>query len=192
MSAASAGGLTMLLVGIAMTAGEFRHRTAATTFLITPDRRRVLAAKLAAAVVAGLGVGGAAALTTLAVALPWLGAKGVRVSLTGADVWVPLLGSLVGTMLTAVIGVAVGALVQAQTLAVTIALLWTGLVETVLLGLLPEVGRWLPGSASASLAGSTAGRHAVLGFWPAALLLAGYAVVLAAAAGQRLVRAEIT
>src|SRR3712207_771486 len=53
MSATSAGGLLMLLVGISMMAGEFRHGTATAAFLTVPDRRRVLLAKLAA----GVGVG---------------------------------------------------------------------------------------------------------------------------------------
>ena len=38
ISAASAGGLLVLLIGITMMAGEFRHNTATTTFLITPVR----------------------------------------------------------------------------------------------------------------------------------------------------------
>ena len=39
----------LLLVGISMVAGEFRHNTATGTFLISPDRRRAMAAKLIAA-----------------------------------------------------------------------------------------------------------------------------------------------
>jgi|SRR4051794_5321514 ABC-2 type transport system permease protein len=192
MSAASGGALMMLLVGIGMTAGEFRHNTATTTFLVTPDRRRVLAAKVAAAAVVGLGVGVLAALTTLAVALPWLDAKAVHVGLVNADVVVPVLGSLLATMLAAVVGVALGAVIQAQTLAITIVVIWTGLAEPLLLGLAPEVARWLPGGAVAAVAGTPTGHGGLLGFWPAAALLAGYAAVLVAAGAQRLTRTEIT
>ena len=49
MSAASSGALLLLVIGILMTAGEFRHGTATATFLISPYRRRVIGAKLAAA-----------------------------------------------------------------------------------------------------------------------------------------------
>src|SRR5215213_7638055 len=98
IAAASAGGLVMLLLGISMTAGEFRHNTATTTFLITPDRRRVLAAKFAA-------------------------------------------GALVATTLAGIVGIAVGAALQVQTLAITLVVLWTGVVESLLVGLVPEVGR---------------------------------------------------
>ena len=39
-------------------AGEFRHGTATSTFLVTPVRGRAAAAKLAAAAVAGLAMAG--------------------------------------------------------------------------------------------------------------------------------------
>jgi ABC-2 type transport system permease protein len=191
LSAASAGGLMMMLVGIAMTAGEFRHNTATTSFLVTPDRRRVLAAKLAAGAVVGLAVGALAAVVTLAVALPWLDAKAVQVGLVSADVAVPLIGSILVTMLAAVVGAALGALVQAQTLAITIVVVWTGLLESLVVGLLPEVGRWLPGGAAAAVAGTAMGRGDLLGFWPAAAVLVGYAVALVAAGARRLMRTEI-
>src|SRR4051794_35536933 len=104
ISAASAGGLLMLLLGISMTAGEFRHNTATTTFLITPDRRRVLAAKLAAGALVGVCVSAVASLLTLAIALPWLDAKGVEVGLFSDDVGFPLLGSILATTLAAIVG----------------------------------------------------------------------------------------
>ena len=86
LSAASAGGLLVLLVGISMMAGEYRHNTATTTFLITPDGRRLLAAKLLVGAVVGAGVAVLASVLTLAVALPWLDAKGVDVGLLSRDV----------------------------------------------------------------------------------------------------------
>src|SRR4030081_996103 len=49
MAAASSGTVLMLVIGILLTAGEFRHKTATSTFLITPDPGRVLRAKLVAA-----------------------------------------------------------------------------------------------------------------------------------------------
>ena len=67
-------------------AGEFRHNTATSTFLISPDRKRVVGAKLAAASLVGVGVAAAASVLTLAIALPWLAAKHVDVSLLSGDV----------------------------------------------------------------------------------------------------------
>ena len=75
MAAASSGGVMLLLIGILVMAGEFRHVTATATFLITPERRRVVAAKIAAAAIVGACVGVVASLLTVAVALPWLSRK---------------------------------------------------------------------------------------------------------------------
>jgi ABC-2 type transport system permease protein len=60
MAAASSGSLLVLLLGITGTAGEYRHGTAVTTFLVTPDRQRTLLAKLVAAALVGLAVSAAA------------------------------------------------------------------------------------------------------------------------------------
>ena len=192
MSAASAGGLLILLVGISMIAGEFRHNTATTTFLISPDTRRVLVAKLAVGAVVGVCVAGLAALITLAVALPWLDAKDVDVSLFSADVLSPLLGAIIAAALAAVLGVGLGALLTNQTLAITLVIVWSVTAESLLVGFLPEVGRWLPGGAASALAGTATAEGGLLPFWGAAAVLGGYALALAAAGGRRLARREIT
>lgn len=192
MSSASAGGLLVLLVGISMTAGEFRHNTATTTFLIEPHRRRVVAAKLAVGTGVGIGVAVLASLVTFAVALPWLGAKGVDVDLFSADVVMPLLGALIGGGLAGVVGVGLGALFSNQTVVVTLVIIWTALVESLLVGFLPEVGRWLPGGAVNALAGTATQEGGLLPFWGAAALLAGYGLALAAAGTRRIGSKEIT
>jgi ABC-2 type transport system permease protein len=192
LSAASAGGLLVLLVGISMTAGEFRHNTATATFLITPDRARVLLAKFAVGAGVGAVVAVLSSLLTLAVALPWLDAKGVDVRLFSADVGSPLLGAVIATPLAAVVGVGLGAVLRNQTVAVTLMIVWTVLVEALLVGFLPEVGRWLPGGAVSALAGTATAEGGLLPFWGAAAMLAGYAATLAAAGTRSLVRKEVT
>ena len=47
----------VLLCWIVLSAGEFRHRTAVTTFLAEPNRLRVVSAKLIAAALTGAAVG---------------------------------------------------------------------------------------------------------------------------------------
>ena len=47
----------VLLCWIVLSAGEFRHRTAVTTFLAEPNRLRVVSAKLIAAALTGVAVG---------------------------------------------------------------------------------------------------------------------------------------
>jgi ketosteroid isomerase-like protein len=53
----TASGMSLVfaaILGVIVATGEFRHTTATLTYLATPDRRRVLIAKIAAAAVAGL------------------------------------------------------------------------------------------------------------------------------------------
>ena len=192
MAAAASGGLLVLLVGISMIAGEFRHNTATPTFLITPDRRRVIAAKLAAGSIVGIVVAAVASLLTLAIALPWLGAKDIEVSLLSRDVAVPLLGTLIATALAAVVGIGLGALLRNQALAITVVVVWTSIVDALLVGFVPEIGRWLPSGAASALSGTVTAEGGMLPFWGAALVLTGYGLALAAAGTRLVERREIT
>ncbi len=192
ISAASAGGLLVLLIGITMMAGEFRHNTATTTFLITPVRSRVIAAKVAAGTIVGLVLAAVSSLLTVAVALPWLAARDVDVSLLSGDVGVPVLGAFIATGLAAAVGIGLGALMPNQTLAITVVVVWTSIVEALLVGFLPEVGRWLPTGAASSLGGTVTAEGGLLPFWGAALLLTGYGLALAAAGTRVVERRAIT
>jgi len=69
--------LAALVLGVLGMAGELRHGTATSTFLVTPVRGRVVAAKLAAAALAGLAMALVATAVGLAIGLPWLHAKGI-------------------------------------------------------------------------------------------------------------------
>jgi ABC-type transport system involved in multi-copper enzyme maturation permease subunit len=191
-SAASAGGLILLLIGITMMAGEFRHNTATPTFLITPDRRRVIAAKVAAGGIVGVVISAVSSLLTLAVALPWLAGRDVDVDLLSADVGLPLVGGLISMALGAAFGIGLGAVMTNQTLAITVLVVWTSTVEVLLVGFLPEVGRWLPTGAASSLGGTWTAEGGLLPFWGAAVVLTGYTLALTGAGTQLVARKEIT
>ncbi len=81
--AIGAGGAAPLaaILAAAGGAGEFRHRTAAATFLATPRRGHVIAAKLITYLLAGAGYALACAAISVAIALPWLTARGINISL---------------------------------------------------------------------------------------------------------------
>ena len=63
--------------------GEFRHQTATTTFLATPNRGRVVLAKLATYALVGIAYALVCIAVTIAIAVPWLNAKGIQVPLGG-------------------------------------------------------------------------------------------------------------
>jgi ABC-2 type transport system permease protein len=179
-----------LLVGILALAGEFRHQTITQTFLVTPDRGRVVAAKLAAGALAGLVFAVASTVAVLAVGLPWLAAKGVPIQLTGA-VGQKVAGVLAAATLSGLLGVAVAALVRNQVAAVVGTLLWLLVIEGILPAVLraPTLPRWLPGGAAAALT-DPGGRY--LSMWAGGLLLAGYGLILAAIGSRLTLRRDIT
>ena len=179
-----------LLVGILAMAGEFRHQTITQAFLVTPDRGRVVGAKLAAGALVGLVFGVASTVVVLAVGLPWLAAKGVPVQLSGAA-GQTVAGVLAAAALSGLLGVAVATLVRNQVAAVVGALLWFLVIEGVLPVVLrvPTLPKWLPGGAAAALT-YPGGQH--LSMWAGGLLLAGYGLVLAALGSRLTLRRDIT
>ncbi len=73
--------LFVLLLGAVGFTNEFRHGTIGQTFLITPRRERVLGVKLLFFALLGVVFGLVAYALMLAMAIPWLGAKDVDISL---------------------------------------------------------------------------------------------------------------
>jgi ABC-type transport system involved in multi-copper enzyme maturation permease subunit len=184
--------LAALLLGILGMAGEFRHGTATPTFLVTPARGRVVAAKLVAAAVAGLAVALVAAVVVLAIALPWLPAKGVAAPVADTGLAARVGGLAAAVALHAVLGAGLGALFRNQFAAVVAGLLlWQGMVEDVLVGVLdrPGLGRWLPEGAAAAL---TAPGDATMAMWAGALVFAAYGLALALLGGRLVVSRDLT
>src|SRR5688572_27942376 len=81
-AASAASPLVAVLAAIGIT-GEYRHRTATTTFLATPHRGRVIAAKLATYGLVGVGYAIVCLTVVTAIAVPWLSTKDIDLSLAG-------------------------------------------------------------------------------------------------------------
>src|SRR4051794_685121 len=177
-SAASSG--LMLIVGILVMAGEFRHGTAASTFLAAPDRARVVRAKLISGSIVGLLFATLAGVVALAVGLPWLDAKHVDLAAHSSDIALALLGSFLATALYALVGVGLGVLLRNQTVAISVALGWLFIVESALLAFVPDLARWLPGGAAGALSGATGPESDLLPMWGGALLFTAYGLAFAA------------
>ena len=184
--------LAALVLGILGMAGEFRHGTATPTFLVTPVRGRVVAAKLVAAVAAGLAIALVAAAVVLAIALPWLPAKGVHATVADPGLGARVAGLAAAVALFAVLGTGLGALLRNQFAAVIVGLLWwQGSIEQLLVGTLgrPGLERWLPDGAALAL---TAPGDGTLPMWAGGLVFAAYGLVLALLGGRLVVRRDLT
>ncbi|MEY2582682.1 MAG: type transport system permease protein [Ilumatobacteraceae bacterium] len=191
-SAASSGALMAVLLGITMSAGEFRNNTATPTFLITPDRRRLMAAKVLAGGILGLVLAAISAALTVAVATPWLQARNVDINLLSPDVITPIAGALLSLTLGVIFGVGIGGMIHNQTIAITVIVVWTSIIEALLTGFVPEVGRWLPTGAASALGGTWTSKGGLLPFWAAALVLTAYCACAAAAGTHLTTRKDLT
>jgi ABC-2 type transport system permease protein len=182
-----------LLLGILGMAGEFRHQTITGTFLVTPDRGRVVAAKLVAYPLAGIALTLTILAFTAALATGWLAAKGITPSLLHARVvGQVLLGAVLAAGLCGLVGVGVAALVRNQVAALVGVAVWVLVVEGLLMSLLQapsSLAKWLPSAAAAALTNPGGGHLSRLA---GALLLAGYALALALAGTRLVVRRDIT
>ncbi len=180
-----------LLLGILGMTGEFRHHTITQTFLTTPDRGRVVAAKLAAYTLVGFGVATLGLAVTTAVALPWMNAKGLSVSLFDGGLGRVLVGTLLAASLSGLVGVGVGALIRNQVAAVVGVLVWVLVVEGLLLSLVnvPGLGKWLPSAAAAALT-NPGGGH--LSRCAGGLLFAAYGLGFAVVGTRLVLRRDVT
>ena len=181
-----------LLLGILGVAGEFRHQTVTQTFLVTPDRGRVVAAKLVAYPLAGIALALTTLAVTAAVGAGWLAAKGITPSLLDARLGRVVGVALLGAGLCGLVGVGVGALVRNQVAALVGTLVWVLVVEGLVMGLVnaPSLGRWLPSAAAAAAITSPGGAH--LSRLAGTLVFAGYGLALALAGTRLMVRRDIT
>ena len=151
-------GFVALLVGITSVTVEWRHGTVTRTFLATPRRARVLAAKEIAAVLVGAALAILGVVVVLGVAIPVLAGHGgsfvLDAGMMGRIGRVILVAALSGAL-----GVGVGALVKSHTVALVGAIVWFIVLEGLLgalLGLADFQGAadFLPGQALGALDGS--------------------------------------
>jgi hypothetical protein len=137
------GGVVVFLpvLGILAMTSEWTQRTALTTFTLVPRRGRVLAAKLAAAVLLGTAV----MLFVLAVAAAaLLAASGLKgTTLVWGDVASVVGGSLVTSALNIVMGAAFGAAIAQSAAAITVFLVAPTLWQVAGTALLGDDAQWL-------------------------------------------------
>ena len=192
------GYIFVIILGIMLMAGEFRHGTAVATFLAAPKRGAVVLAKLVVAAIGGV------LLMLVSSVLSF--AAGYFALLSFPEAAEPSEGLFVNTLVAsvvagavlAIVGVALGTLVRNQMLAIVGALVYLFVVDPLLLALLPEAGKWLPsGLITAMLALDIQAPE--LGFdttaylppLTATLVLVGYGAVFAAAAWATSLRRDI-
>lgn len=177
------GALFAGLLGAMSITAELRHGTIRPTLLATPNRNRVITAKVLASALGGIAIGLLAEALAAGLESAGLATRGITIALTAGDYVQLLAGGALAAALFAAIGVGIGALIRNQVGAVVGLCVWLLLIETTLIGNVPSAGKFAPGATAGAVAGaiqtqSTANLLApVLG----ALLLAAYAAAAASA-----------
>lgn len=190
------------VLGVTISSGEFRHHTATLTYLATPSRGRVLAAKMVTGGIAAAVFGLAGYAVALAIGLSFVGAHGYHLAIGTGTLTGWGLGHLVGAALLGVIGVVLGSLVRSQFATVIGVFVWTIIIESLIGGLFGSVRPYLPYTAAA-LAGTPLGSASFgpsrgvssvmpLPFAAATALLAATAIAGALIAARTTVRQDVS
>jgi ABC-2 type transport system permease protein len=178
-------GLFMIILGVVGAAGEYRHGTITSTFLVAPDRRRVLVAKALAYGIGGLAVGLVSAAGVLGISAPWLSAQGHPLGSLGlgaGELVLLVAGVLAYLAISGALGVAVGALATNQATALVIVFVVLFVVDPVVGALAHTYGKVSLQGLGAKLSGAS-GQDVGFDLLPlglAALVYLGYAAALLA------------
>ncbi len=186
------GVLFAALLGAMSITTEIRHGTIRPTFIVTPRRGRVVAAKVSVSIMIGTGFGLVAGAIAAAAGTGALRARGIDVQLQGRDYVLLVAGAGAASALWAAIGVGVGALVRNQVPTLIGICAWLLFVEGLLVGDVAGLGgvsRFLPGSAAAAISGQDPG--ALLAPSVGLVLLTLYAAATALAGALAISRRDI-
>jgi hypothetical protein len=181
---AGLAGVFAALAGIMLVTSEYRFGTIRPTLLVTPRRGRVMVAKLAAGILAGLTFGVIGEGLVFGIGYGILAGRGIAISLDGGEITVLVLATLAGVALWGAIGVGLAVIVPNQIGAIIALLAWGFVVENLLFAFVPSVGRFAPvhalnaliGLPTAHLLPPAAGGAALVG-WAAVLALTGLIVI---------------
>ncbi|NYF97367.1 ABC transporter permease [Janibacter cremeus] len=193
--------LLTLAVGVMQIGSEYRHKTITSTFLGVPRRATVMGAKVISLLAIGAMYGVISLLGSVGVGALVLSARGAEV-FPAAGVARTLALSLLVLGLWALIGLGAGILIPNQVAALLIAIGVAWIVEP-LAGVAltfwdwgQDVAQFLPSAATqAMVSGVTGGPNGggtQLEWWGGALVLIGYAALLAGIGSWRTVRADIS
>jgi ABC-2 type transport system permease protein len=175
-------------------AGEWRHRTITSSVLAAPDRLRLLGAKLISYAVAGAVLSLVVTVTLMIVGTVILSIRD-KPTLDAVGLLDVLWRNLVGAAYLGALGVCIGALVRNQVVALVGVLIAFVIVEPALVGLVNDVGRYAPlqgAPAGLTGVGFDDNQDILLAPGLAALVMAGWVIVLFAAAATLLRRRDLT
>jgi ABC-type transport system involved in multi-copper enzyme maturation permease subunit len=176
-----------LVLGITGMTGEYRHQTITSTFLVSPRRARVVAAKILAHALMGVVYAVAGLAVVMVVGGATMSIRGYGLGLGADRLWVTNAVAVLAVAIWTIVGIGVGTLIRSQIAAIVVALLFTFLIEPLLtfaLGTIEAANldwlvKWLPTNASTALMAPGDVLIDYLEWWSGGLVLLAYGLVLA-------------
>jgi ABC-2 type transport system permease protein len=190
LSFGSIAGVFAALAGVMLFTSEYRFGTIRPTSLFNPKRNRLFTSKVYAGVLWGLAFGVIGEGLVFLIGMVIFKARGVDIVMSGANMTELIVGAIVGTALWGAIGVGLGAIVTNQVGAVIALLAWGFVVENLVFGFLPKLGRFLPVHSSDSIMGPI--QNKLLPGNAGLVVTVGWALVLAIVGMSLLRRRDIS
>ncbi len=175
LGVAAPASVFVFVLGLLGLTGEYRHRTLTATYAAQPRRTRVYLAKLLALAITGVVTAILALLAASVLALVGSVVSGDPLLTDGA--WGVAVRTIVLYAGMSLLGVGVGAVTRNELAAVVGGLVYLFIIESLVTGLAPAVGKWLvfsSGTGFASGAGEASGQ---LVWWLGGLVFAAYTIV---------------
>jgi ABC-2 type transport system permease protein len=190
LSAGTSAAIFASMIGVMAITSEYRHGTIRPTFVVTPRRLRVVAAKVVASLLMGIAFGLVAITLSLSIGYAILSARGISLSLSHEHVLALVIGTPVMTAAWAAIGLGFGAVIRNQVVAVIGLLVWGMVIDNLLRALVPSIAGYTPVGASAAIIRDPA--DYVLSLQTGALLLLAYVVTIVVAGAYLVDRRDVT
>jgi ABC-type transport system involved in multi-copper enzyme maturation permease subunit len=189
-----------LVLGIIGMTGEYRHQTITPSLLAVPRRGRLVAGKVLAYLLAGLGFGVVLTAAAVVAGGTVLLVRGFGLGLGAEGVPRTLLLAVLGCGVWAVFGLGLGTLLRNQVLAIVAVLVFVFIVETLLVLLLSRfdagatIAQFLPGAASNAILAVPAPTEEFrqLQWWQGAGVLTLYGLVFAGLGAALTTRRDVT
>ena len=176
------------ILGVLCITSEYRHKTITTTLVLTPQRSRVLGAKIVVTAYWAILMALLSLVVVTAIGLPWNAGLGGASSQVAGQLGAVVPGLLAATILLGLFGLGFGTLVKNQVAGILLTIGGTFILEGLLVVLARQILHydlnWLPSAASAALAGTIAhggfgGREggALLTWWQGGLVMLGWGLI---------------
>ena len=145
--------IVVFVLGILGVTTEFRYQTITPTVLATPSRWALVTAKMITYTILGAAYALASLAIQLAIAVPWLRAKGVDFSLSESQVPRAMILVFCVVAIYGIVGLGWGALLRNQIVAVTVGIIFLLAIQHLILAIpgLKHIYPYLPDGATQAI-----------------------------------------